>query len=634
MTNIGRSTVFLTLAWLLATSPSANPALAQASGVAASAAAASPGRGAFAGFVATPQTEGAGNRAFLVAPNSAWFVATSPGAAGLRLIDTRAGDTLRFLSAPGLSVAGVSISADSKTVFARDEDGKIVAWDAATGEAAAATPQAAIHDITHLSLTYEGNDERNRVTPELLSQYHLLSHFPQLKKFDEITLNPAQDYALIQIGDPDWRAFTLWNLKQERQELFFRLGNHACGYDPLAFDYDGKHLVFGNSGGESDHSHVDFTIFEIDYSGPDTGPKQARATQLLDDRCDDFDSGFDWEFSISLDARFAMSGGGMPGSPEWIAWDLASGKKIAAIHPDGLGAVSSDGSTFAVVHDLQRDGSRSKQMMTVRRRGRQRTFALPPSMQADHWRPIVLSSNGQWIASQVGETVAVWSSRDGKLLREYNIGKEHGAGLDLWVSDQGDPLLIHEFDGTVFANGTWQPVRSDTNELIMPLTPSFRAQCGVVFCDRVVSKLGVVARRPVASRATMLRPQDVSLDGRFVAILMANGGAKGNDIVDVQDGHVVMHIDQYQPRFTPDGRFVVVRDFSSNGFVKYDLATAKRVWTMIPTWRQDGFTMIMADGHVRLSRSRHVDLWLVRGFDVRPLDAAAAKQFLDLPDPK
>jgi len=119
MTNIGRSAVFLMLAWLLATSPSADPAPAQASGVAASAAAANPGRGALAGFVATPQTEGAGNRALLIAPNSAWFVATSPSAAGLRLIDTRGGDTLRFLIAPGLSVAGVSISADSKTVFAR-----------------------------------------------------------------------------------------------------------------------------------------------------------------------------------------------------------------------------------------------------------------------------------------------------------------------------------------------------------------------------------------------------------------------------------------------------------------------------------------------------------------------------------
>jgi len=45
-----------------------------------------------------------------------------------------------------------------------------VGWDAATREAAAATPQAAIHDVTRLSLTYEGNDERSRVTPELLSQ--------------------------------------------------------------------------------------------------------------------------------------------------------------------------------------------------------------------------------------------------------------------------------------------------------------------------------------------------------------------------------------------------------------------------------------------------------------------------------
>ena len=389
--------------------------------------------------------------------------------------------------------------------------------------------------------------------------------------------------------------------------------------------------MFGNSGGESDHSHVDFTIFEIDYSGPDTGPKQARATQLLDDRCDDFDSGFDWEFSISLDARFAMSGGGMPGSPEWIAWDLASGKKIAAIHPDGLGAVSSDGSTFAVVHDLQRDDSRSKQMMTVRRRGRQRTFALPPSMQADHWRPIVLSSNGQWIALQLAETVVVWSATDGRVVKEYQIGRP---AIMLRVSDQGDPLLVDDKNGAAFANGKWRAVRTVEHGLIAPLTPNFHAQCGAIFCDRVVAELGVVERQSRDDRARNAARLDLSPDGRFMIVRTVDKADNvSHDVIDIADGHVVLH-DQ-TGNFASDGRSLVVRENDENGdagFVKYDLPTGKRIWTATPNRAEDGFYMIFPDGRVRFSAGRSVDLVLVRGFEVRYFDATAVKQFVVPPD--
>jgi len=130
-----------------------------------------------------------------------------------------------------------------------------------------------------------------------------------------------------------------------------------------------------------------------------------------------------------------------------------------------------------------------------------------------------------------------------------------------------------------------------------------------------------------------VRREDVSPDGRFVTMIggLDDSGLRGIDIVDVSDGHVVINVEQHRSRFTPDGRFVVVQDAGTNAFVKYDLAAAKRVWSTIPTWHQDGFYMIMADGHVRLSRNRHVDLWLVRGFEVRRFDATA-KQFLGLPD--
>jgi hypothetical protein len=291
----------------------------------------------------------------------------------------------------------------------------------------------------------------------------------------------------------------------------------------------------------------------------------------------------------------------MPGSFEWTAWDLHSGQEVVSIRPDGHGGTSADGGTFAVLHVLERDGSRSKQLMTVSRRGGQRTFEIPASMQSDQWHPVVLSSDGQWIASQVGETVAVWSSRDGKLLSEHEIGKGARITTILRVSNSGDPLLINDDDGSAFVNGTWRPVRSEQNGLIMPLMPNFRAQCGAIFCDRVVAQLGVVERKPVDGRAREAVRQDLSPDGRFMTVHLGysdKGVSKGTDIVDVADGHAVMHIDQYQPRFTSDGRFIITKDFASNGFIKYELPTGKRVWTASPSWGQDGFYMILADGRV------------------------------------
>jgi hypothetical protein len=158
-----------------------------------------------------------------------------------------------------------------------------------------------------------------------------------------------------------------------------------------------------------------------------------------------------------------------------------------------------------------------------------------------------------------------------------------------------------------------------------------------LFCDRIIAPLGVVARRPVADRVANARRDLLSPDGRFAAIYPAHdeGELNGRDIVDVRDGHVVLHVSQYRLRFTPDGRFVVATDVTlaldGEGFVKYDLATGKRVWMAIPSSYGDGFYMILANGRVRLSRDRHVDLRLVRGFEVKTLDSATAKQFVASP---
>jgi hypothetical protein len=168
----------------------------------------------------------------------------------------------------------------------------------------------------------------------------------------------------------------------------------------------------------------------------------------------------------------------------------------------------------------------------------------------------------------------------------------------------------------------------------VPLTPNFHPQCGVIFCDRVVAELGVVERKRVDHDAGEPLRKDLSPDGRYVITQLGyaeNGFNKGVDISDVTDRHVVLHIDEDRIQFTPDGRFMVVRDFAGN-FVKYDFATGKRVWKTIPNWNQDGFHMFLADGRVRYSPGKYRDFRLVRGFEIRPFDAAAARSFVAPPD--
>ena len=624
MIPFGRFPVLPLAALALAGSLWAQPAVSEEA-----TAAKGPGRGDLAGFVATLQTTAGGNGAFLIAPDGAWFLATSPYASVARLIDIRTGITLRYLTSPGLHIAAVSISSDSSTVFARDYDGRVVAWDAATGAPASTASQPAFHDIKSLTSYHGHSNEDLRPTPEFLTRTHLLAHFPDLKADDEIVINPTQDYAIIgHVGDYEWKSFRVWNLKKEKTEFFFRLEDDTCGGSSIAFDYDGKHLVFGNSGGGCEPAHLDFIVYGID--GPFGGPEAYKAQPSLPARCDNAGAGE--HFDISGSGHLLMRSSDMPGGPEWAAWDLRNGRKVASIRPDGAAFVSDDDRTIAVVHDLQADDARSQQKMTVSRGGRQGTFEIPQSMQTNEKRSLVLSPNGRWIASQVGLIVAVWSSEDGRLLHEYKLDR---ASDILRVSDAGEPSLIASDGESVFAKGTWWPLPSNpdgTKGLIMPLTADFHAQCGPMFCDRVMAEFGLVERKPVDDRAQRAASGELSRDGRFMTFRRRD--IEGTDIIEIATGHVVLHLDgvlqvDHDQQFSPDGRFVYVRN--RGGFDKYDLADGKRVWTAIPNRKRDGFELVQADGRVRLSAGS-TDLALVRGFEVRHLDAAAEKQFIAPPD--
>ena len=177
-------------------------------------------------------------------------------------------------------------------------------------------------------------------------------------------------------------------------------------------------------------------------------------------------------------------------------------------------------------------------------------------------------------------------------------------------------------------------MRKAEHGLIVPLTPNFRAQCGAIFCDRVIAELGVVERQPRNDSARNVVRADLSPDGRFMIVRTVDKADNvGHDVIDVADGHIVLQ--NQSGHFASDGRSFVVRRNNENdddSFVKYDLPTGKRRWTVTPNRAEDGFYMTFPDGRVRFSKGRSIDLVLVRGFEVRYLDAAAVKQFFAPPD--
>jgi hypothetical protein len=349
----------------------------------------------------------------------------------------------------------------------------------------------------------------------------------------------------------------------------------------------------------------------------------------------DFDFGFQREFKVSRGAQFITKGEGMPGSPEWAAWDLRNGRKVASIHPDGHGIVSADGSTFVVVQGpaiLDAPPIR----LTVQRNGKQKTFEIPPNLRSNGLE-VLVSPNGRWIALRLAEILAVWSATDGKIAKENRLDHHHPA-IMLQVSDKGDPLLVDDKNGAAFINGRWRVLRTVEHGLIVPLTSNFQAQCGAIFCDRVLAGLGVVERQPRDDRARDAARTDLSPDGRFMIVRTRNNAdGVSHDVIDITDGRVVLH--GKTGSFTPDGRSLIVRENDENGdvsFVKYDLPAAERIWTAIPNRAEDGFYMIFADGRVRTSKTPSIktpsiDFALVRGFEVRPFDGPAAKQFIAPP---
>ncbi|MFN5721524.1 MAG: hypothetical protein ACK463_44605 [Bradyrhizobium sp.] len=188
------------------------------------------------------------------------------------------------------------------------------------------------------------------------------------------------------------------------------------------------------------------------------------------------------------------------------------------------------------------------------------------------------------------------------------------------VSDTGRPLVMR--NRSLFISGKWRDVSTTANSLIAPLTPAFRPVCGVIFCDRVMRDLGVVER--ILPTDADIRHEWFDL-GDFSGLIAGQSPSgrfihgQSQAIVDVATGRTLLRTERTGD-FSVDGSRLI------DGFTLRDISTGKALWTLHET-PHGGFVMILADGRVRLSPGAERYITLVRGFEVKPFDDAARKQF-------
>jgi hypothetical protein len=591
-------------------------------------------QGPYAGFVATPQVSDEGsNDAFVIAPDQRWFAAASNGGTGIRIMAPQTGLTLRVLRTGGRKIAGLSISADSRMVRAVDEEGKLLAWIAATGEKAGSDKPDEIARIDRLTIFSSDADNRGpdgqkagsgtgKMIGEFLASHGLSEQFSDVQKIVKVVTSVDGRYAviiddksdqLIQDGNNAYRGITIRDLRGASVPLLLKVPDDWCGIDVSSFAFDGRYVVFGNHGGEGDHAYTDSAAFDV---------QNGVAKSLWHAECTvDHDA----PEQISQDSRF-YSVGAAPNGPITV-WDLRKARRTAYFENVFVAPIiSADGSTFAVI-----DAGSSGSTMLVLRHGKRRR--LDARVDADPTGPVdsgvyALSPNGRYFAATIAgarpgakKSVGVWDTDSAQRIGTIEPGGDTAGSWKIaGLSDTGSVLLLR--DRSVFKAGAWTEVSKAENSLIVPLTPAFRPICGAIFCDRVINDLGVVERVPAAGVELHRGPQ--SPDGRWIA---RDDGSFSFDIIDVETGRVRLH-GQTFPQISADSRgFITKNGVFPSSFTLRDIATGKRIWSLQGT-PDLGFVMMFSDGRVRVSPGAEKYVKLVRGFEVRPFDEAAKPTFL------
>lgn len=599
-------------------------------------------KGPLAGFIATPQVFDFGPvSALVIAPDQRWFAAYSAGGVGIRVMDMRTGVLLRVLRTAGREITGLSISWDSRVIGAIDRGGKPLVWDVATGEKLGSgklpAEIARIEGLTdYITAAERDSSKGNRIVEFLRRRGLSEQQLSTFERIEGVVTSVDGRYAVIlddkssetiSEGEDSYRALKIWDLRRRSDPLIVKIPDDWCGRHVSAFAYHGRHFVLGTNGGN--HVYTDSAAFEV---------KDGTARALWHTECTvDHDA----PEEISQDARF-YTVGAAPNGPITV-WDLGRAQRAAYFEEDVFVApiISADGSTFAVLKDAT--GGR---FVLVLRHGKLRR--LDARVDADPTGPKVhgvyaLSPNGRYFAATIvgtspGErkSVGIWDTDSARQINRIEPADERGPSWKIaGVSDAGSVLLLS--DSSVFKSGKWHQLPKAERSLIVPLTPTFQPVCGVIFCDRVMTDFGVVERvlpkdaeidrEQIRIGAFLGRTADQSADGRLIRTVGRDGVFHPSfAVVEVATGRTLLRETSFID-FTADSRHVLSGSpFGGSPFTLQDISTGKRIWSLHGTPNL-GFVMIFSNGRVRASPGAEQYVKLVRGFEVKPFDDAARRQF-------
>ena len=132
---------------------------------------------------------------------------------------------------------------------------------------------------------------------------------------------------------------------------------------------------------------------------------------------------------------------------------------------------------------------------------------------------------------------------------------------------------------------------------------------------------------PGGDAASSWKIADLSNTGEII-LLAAKSVFKAGKWIDVTEADESLLRGRSDSQLTPDKKHALIKqDLFLATFTLRQIATGKTIWSLQGT-PDLGFVMSFSDGRVRISPGAEKYLKLVRGFEVKPFDAAAKRQFL------
>jgi WD40 repeat protein len=173
-------------------------------------------------------------------------------------------------------------------------------------------------------------------------------------------------------------------------------------------------------------------------------------------------------------------------------------------------------------------------------------------------------------------------------------------------------------------NGRWLAATKASSTFVWSLPDgALRQQDGIEASG--LSNDGVIQNSSAGQR----KDEEVAINGDPITRQSANGlwaATEGDDIVDTKSGRRIVRLDDESVDSFPGTNRALINAVGLSWRL-IDLTNARPFWTLEATPDVRGYVMTFPNGCVQVAPGEERFVALVRGFEIRPFDAAAAKIF-------